>query len=229
VEAPYTLDDMADDTAQLIAALGHSSAHVMGMSLGGMVAQCLAIRHPERVRSLTLIMTTPGELWANVPTITAYSALTGKPGRTRDAAIARQIDVFRMIGGSRHGSPASLVSKIAGLQFDRGPYPRGFMRQFAAVLAAPGRLRNLARLRVPTLVVHGSEDPLVRPIGGRLIAAAVPGAKLCLVEGMGHDFGPSLWPFVIDRFEENSRRPAGSLPSAPSLKSMWTLPVTVPG
>lgn len=229
VSAAYTLDDMAKDTALLIEALGHSSAHVIGMSLGGMVAQCLALNHPERVRSLTLVMTTPGELWANVPTLRAYSALTSKPGRTREAAIARQITMFEKVGGTRHNSPVNLVSKMAGLHFDRGVYPKGFMRQYAAVLAAPGRLRKLARLRVPTLVVHGSEDPLVRPLGGRLIAAAVPGAKFCLVQGMGHDLGPTIWPFLIERFVENTRRDSASLPSAPSLGSLWASPVAVPG
>ena len=229
VQAAYTLEDMAKDTAQLIEALGHSSAHVIGMSLGGMVAQCLALNHPERVRSLTLVMTTPGELWANVPTYRAYSALTIKPGRTREAAIARQVEVFARIGGSRHRTPADLISKMTGLHFDRGAYPKGFMRQFAAVMAAPGRLRKLARLRIPTLVVHGTEDPLVRPLGGRLIAAVVPGATLCLVKGMGHDLGPSIWPYLIERFSENARRDAASLPGAPSLKHLWGLPVAVPG
>jgi len=229
VRAGYSLYDMADDTAGLIQALGHTSAHVVGMSLGGMVAQCLAIKHPERVRSLTLIMTTPGELWANVPTYRAFSALTGKPGRTREAVIARQVDVFKKIGGSRHGSPASLVEKMAGLQFDRGTYPKGFMRQFAAILSASGRLSRLRRVRIPTLVVHGSEDPLVRPIGGRLLAAAIPGATLCMVEGMGHDLGPSIWPFLIDRFAENARRKAADLPHAPSLKPMLASTISVPG
>ncbi|MFT3925836.1 MAG: alpha/beta hydrolase [Myxococcales bacterium] len=229
VRAGYSLDDMAKDTAGLIEALGHTSAHVIGMSLGGMVAQCLAINHPERVRSLNLIMTTPGELWANVPTYRAYSALTGKPGRTREAVIARQVDVFKKIGGSRHGSPASLVSKMAGLHFDRGTYPKGFMRQFAAVLSAPGRLPRLTRVRIPTLVVHGSEDPLVRPLGGRLLAAAIPGAQLCMVQGMGHDLGPSIWPFFIERFVENSKRKVSDLPSSPSLKPLIAPPISVPG
>jgi pimeloyl-ACP methyl ester carboxylesterase len=223
----YTLYDMADDAAALIRALGHESAHVVGMSLGGMVAQCLAIKHPERVRSLNLIMTTPGELWATIPTRRGYVALSEKPGKTRDQAIERALRMFGRIGGTRHNSPASLIAKMAGLQFDRGSYPPGFARQYAAVVAAEGRLRRLAKLRVPTLVVHGSEDPLVRPIGGRLIAAAIPGARFELIEGMGHDLGPSIWPYLIDGIVANSRRSRANLPQKPSLEPLWTRPISV--
>jgi pimeloyl-ACP methyl ester carboxylesterase len=225
----YTLYDMADDVAGLIQALGHDSAHVLGMSLGGMVAQCLAIKHPERVRSLNLVMTTPGELWANVPTRKAYKALSEKPGKTREQAIERAQRMFKGIGGSRHNSPAELIAKMAGLQFDRGSYPRGFARQYAAVLSAPGRLSRLRKLRVPTLVVHGSEDPLVRPLGGRLIAAAIPGARFELVEGMGHDLGPSIWPFLIEQVAENARRSRSSLPEKASLEPLWARPTAVAG
>jgi pimeloyl-ACP methyl ester carboxylesterase len=225
----YTLDDMAEDTAQLMQALGHSSMHVIGTSLGGMVAQCLALNHPERVRSMTLVMTSPGELWAGVPTYGAFRALTSKRQRTREAVIARQIEVMRTLGGTRHNSPASLVGKMAALQFDRGIYPKGFMRQYAAAVAAPSRVRSLRSVRIPTLVVHGTVDPLLRSIGGRVLAAAIPGARLCLVEGMGHDLGPSIWPFFLDRFEDNARRERASLPSASSLETLWASPVAVPG
>jgi pimeloyl-ACP methyl ester carboxylesterase len=228
VDAAYSLDDMADDTAGLIEALGHASAHVVGMSLGGMVAQCLALKHPKRVRSLTLIMTTPGELWANVPTLKAYTALTERPGKTREAAIARHQRMYKKIGGTQHNSPPALVAKFAGAHFDRGSYPRGFARQYAAVIAAPGRLPRLGRIRVPSLVVHGSEDPLVRPLGGRLIASAIPGAEFALIRGMGHDIGPTIWPYLIDRIVANTRRDPASLPSSPSLEPLWARAMSVP-
>lgn len=223
----YSLDDMATDTAGLIEALGHRSAHVVGMSLGGMVAQCLALNHPEKVRSLNLIMTTPGELWANVPTLRAYSALTEKPGKTRQAAIERHVKMFAKITGGKHSSPRALVEKMAALQFDRGLNPRGFARQFAAVISASGRLPRLKDLRVPTHIIHGSEDPLVRPIGGRLLAATIPGARFDLVDGMGHDIGPSIWPFLIERIHRNSRREATSLPMRGKFSHMWRPAISV--
>ncbi len=223
----YTLYDMADDTAGLIEALGHSSAHVVGMSLGGMVAQCLAIKHPERVRSLNLIMTTPGEIWANTPTIRGLSALMSRPARNRDAVIRHQVKTFKQIGGTRHNSPPELIEKFAAQQYDRGMNPRGFARQFAAVIAAEGRLPKLAKLRVPTQVIHGSVDPLVRPLGGRLLASAIPGARFDLIAGMGHDIGPSIWPLVIERVYENSKRDAQTLPERGKISNMVRRPVAV--
>jgi pimeloyl-ACP methyl ester carboxylesterase len=165
VRPEYTLEDMARDTVGLIEHLGYSSAHVVGLSLGGMVAQCLALDHPEKVRSLTLIMTNPGEIWSNIPKPRAVAALLHKPGRTREEALELAAASFKAIGGSMHNTPREDVMRLTNLQIDRGINPRGFARQFAAVMAAPGRLRRLRKLRIPTLVVHGSEDPLI-PQGG---------------------------------------------------------------
>jgi pimeloyl-ACP methyl ester carboxylesterase len=223
----YTLEDMAADTAGLIAHLGYDSAHILGMSLGGMVAQCLALNHPEKVRSLTLIMTNPGALWTHLPTPTAFKALTAKPGKTREAAIERSIGFFKIIGGGVHDTPAERLALMSGRQFDRGQYPRGFARQYAAVVAARSRLSRLRKLRVPTLVVHGAEDPLVRPLGGRLLAAAIPGALFSLIRGMGHDLGPSMWSHLIDRVVENKQRHAASLPAGPQLGALIATPITL--
>ena len=206
VKAGYTLDDMADDVAGLLDALSLRSAHIMGMSLGGMVAQCLALRHPARVRSLTLVMTTPGELWAQLPSIKALRALVAPVKRTREGFIARQVEFFRQVGHPEHAVPEQRLIELSGLHFDRGFHPRGFARQFAAVMASPGRLPQLRKVRIPTLVVHGAEDPLIHPLGGRLLAATIPGARLLLVQGMGHELGPSVWPTVIDALIENARR-----------------------
>jgi pimeloyl-ACP methyl ester carboxylesterase len=227
VHPEYTLDDMARDTAALIQHLGFSSAHVVGMSLGGMVAQCLALAHPEKVRSLTLIMTNSGDIWANIPRFKAVSALLGKPGKTREAAIERAIAGFQAIGGTLHNTPRERAGSLAGLQFDRGIHPRGFARQFAAVMAAPSRLRRLRSLRSPTVVVHGAEDPLVAPLGGRLLAAVIPGAKLALIRGMGHDMGPSVWRYVIERIVDNSRREGPRVATRPALGALFQRPIPV--
>jgi pimeloyl-ACP methyl ester carboxylesterase len=227
VRAEYTLDDMAGDTAALIEHLGFSSAHVVGMSLGGMVAQCLALNHPEKVRSLTLVMTNPGEIWANFPKLRAVSALFGKPGKTPAGALERAISGFRAIGGSLHNTPRERVIRLAGQQFQRGIYPRGFARQFAAIMAAPSRLRRLRELRVPTLVVHGADDPLIPPLGGRLLAAAIPGAKLVLIRGMGHDMGPSVWRYVIERIAENSQRDVRLTGTRPALGALFQPPTSL--
>lgn len=206
VRAPYTLDDMAEDTLGLMDALGFERAHVVGMSLGGMIAQCLALRHPERVRSLGIMMSGPGELWASMPTFGALRALTSRPPREREGAIEHFLKTFSVLGVGSHATPRERMRKLATLQFDRGMSPRGFARQFAAILAAPPRTRALSKLAVPTVVIHGANDPLIPPLAGRVTAAAIPGARLAVIEGLAHDLGPSAWEYAIDALVENSRR-----------------------
>lgn len=206
-EAPYTLSDMATDTAGLIEALGYESAHVVGMSLGGMVAQCLALEHPARVRSLCVLMSTPGELVLSAPTPSAFRALTYRPRKQGpDAAVEYQLQFFGTVAADPHRTPERLVRELAARHHGRGYHPPGFVRQFGAILGSPGRLHRLHALRVPTLVVHGDSDPLVRPIAGRLLASQIPGAELQIVEGMGHDLAPSTWPFIVSRIDANARR-----------------------
>lgn len=207
VPAPYTLDDMADDTKGLLDALGIDKAHIVGMSLGGMVAQCMALRHPERVRSLCIIMSAPGELWAGLPTPKAFSALTYRSNaRGEQAAIDYQLNLFRTVSASPHRTPEHRLRELASQHFRRGSHPRGFARQFSAIVASPGRLKRLSQVRIPTLVIHGQEDPLILPWAGRLIAARIPGARLSVIANMGHDLGPTLWEYVIEAIHDNARR-----------------------
>ncbi len=205
-EAPYTLDDMADDSVGLLDALGLGRAHVCGISFGGMIAQHMALRHPSRVRSLSLLMSNSGEFWVNLPEPRAFLALMARAERDRESAVALQQRLFQTIGREPHRTPKERVGHLAGLHFDRGVYPRGFARQFAAMLASGGRIGRLRELRVPTLVLHGSGDPLVRPVGGRLLAASIPGAHFELIAGLGHDLGPSVWPHAIDAIARNAAR-----------------------
>jgi pimeloyl-ACP methyl ester carboxylesterase len=207
IDAPYTLDDMADDTAGLFDALGISSAHVVGMSLGGMVAQCLALRHPSRVRSLCIMMSAPGDFWAGFPLPKALSALTHRSeSGGEQGAIDYQLNLFRVVSASPHRTPEARLRELAALHYRRGTHPRGFARQFTAILASEGRLRKLDRVRAPTLVIHGERDPLILHWAGRLVAARIPGARLEVIENMGHDLGPTLWPHVIDAITDNAQR-----------------------
>ena len=207
IDAPYTLDDMADDSAGLLAALGIECAHVVGMSLGGMVAQCLALRHPARVRSLCVIMSAPGDTWAGLPTPRAFAALTYRgAGSGEQGAINYQLNLFRTVSFPPHQTSEPRLRELAAQHYKRGAHPRGFLRQFVAILASEGRLKKLHRIEAPTLVIHGAKDPLILPLAGRLVAARIPGARLSIVEDMGHDLGPTLWPFVIDAIISNSKR-----------------------
>jgi pimeloyl-ACP methyl ester carboxylesterase len=206
VEAPYSLDDMANDTIGLMDALGIDRAHLVGLSLGGMVAQCAALLHPTRVRSLVIFMSAPGEVWAAMPTLAAARALTAQPPRSREGAVEHALKLWRTIGAAPHNTPEERLRELSGQQFDRGVSPRGFARQFAAILAAPPRTRKLSKLRVPTAVIHGLNDPLIPHLAGRLIASQIPGARLTVIKGMGHDLGPSAWPYAIDTIVENAHR-----------------------
>lgn len=213
VDAPYSLDDMADDVFGLMDGLGIASAHVVGLSLGGMIAQCMALRRPERVRSLAIMMSGPGEVWASVPSFDALRALLTRPaGDTQEIVVEHFVESIRMIGFSPHRTPAERIREIATVAYERGMTGRGFSRQFAAIMSAPPRSRRLRRLRVPTVVIHGARDPLIPPISGRLAASQIPGARLLVIEGLGHDLGPSAWPYVLDALVENARR---RLPSRP--------------
>jgi pimeloyl-ACP methyl ester carboxylesterase len=206
VRAPYTLDDMADDTAGLMDALGIRAAHLVGMSLGGMIAQCLALRHPQRVQSLGLLMTSPGNVLTGLPTLAALRALVTGAGRGEEGAIRYQLELFRVIGASPHRTPEARLRELATLHYSRGVRPRGFARQFAAIVGSPPRLHKLHQVRAPTHVFHGAEDPLIPALAGRLIAARIPGALLSVIAGMGHDMGPTSWPYMVSALEKNARR-----------------------
>jgi pimeloyl-ACP methyl ester carboxylesterase len=207
--ATYTLDDMADDTAALLDALGIGSAHIIGASMGGMIAQTLAIRHPERVRSLTSIMSTTGSPAVGQPTPDAMAALLAPPPPPqRDAVIARAVETFRTIGSPGELFDEPSVRRRAERAFDRDHDPVAMGRQLVAILASGDRTDRLRTLDMPAVAVHGDKDPLVGPDGGAATAEAIPGATLVSIPGMGHDLPRPLWPLVFDAIEQVSRAAA---------------------
>lgn len=199
VEAPYVLGDMADDAAGLLEKTGFERAHVLGVSLGGMIAQSMAIRHPARVLSLTSIMSTPGGRRFGLPTVRALRALLGPRPKTREEAADSLIRTFRVIGSPGFYRNEERIRDVAMRSFDRGQSPDGLRRQFTAVLASGSRYDKLKYVDVPALVVHGTEDPLVRPAAGRATARAIPNARLEMISGMGHDLVDGVWPLLVDR------------------------------
>jgi pimeloyl-ACP methyl ester carboxylesterase len=193
----YTLSDMADDTVGLLDALGRQRAHLVGASMGGMIGQTVAIQHPERVASLTSIMSTTGDRSVGAATQAALGVLLQPPVRTREEAVERAVANYRVIGSPGFPLDEDGLRERAGRAFDRAYDPLGVGRQFAGVLASPDRTPALRELQTPTLVIHGREDPLVRLSGGEATAAAIPGAELLVFDGMGHDLPRPLWPRII--------------------------------
>jgi pimeloyl-ACP methyl ester carboxylesterase len=205
-EPAYTLDDMADDAAGLLAALGIESAHVCGASMGGMVVQTLALRHRSRVRSMTSIMSTTGnrDLPAADPAVA--SRLVMEPATSREEAIERSTETFKIIGSPGFDFDEAAVRDRAARSYDRCFLPSGQTRQLAAILAQPNRGPELRKLELPTLVIHGEADPLVPVAGGRDTAAAIPGAELMIVEGMGHDLPRAVHGDLVDRISALTAR-----------------------
>jgi pimeloyl-ACP methyl ester carboxylesterase len=196
--APYTLNDMADDTAGLLDGLGLDAAHIVGASMGGMIAQTLAIRHPKRVRTLTSIMSTTGN--PNLPQAqpAAMKALMTPAPMEREAFIEFHVALAKAIGSPGFPFEAEALRRRGARTFDRGVSAAGVMRQTAAIIASGNRKPALASLRLPTLVIHGAADPLIPIEAGRDTAEAVPGAELLVIEGMGHDVPRGAWPRIID-------------------------------
>ena len=206
VELPYTLDDLAADAAGLLEALGADSAHVVGASMGGAVAQLLAIHYPQQIRSMTSVMSSSGEEGYGQPRPDAMAALLGPAGRTRDEVIAQQV---RLRGLLAAGAFDEAVARAdAARAYDRGHYPPGVGRHLLAALAAPSRAASLRRLRVPALVIHGDADPLVDISGGRRVAALVPDAELRVLPGTGHDLAERDCPQIAAAIVALVRREA---------------------
>jgi pimeloyl-ACP methyl ester carboxylesterase len=191
--ASYTLSDMAADTVGLLEALELGSAHLVGASMGGMIAQTVAIEHPDRVRSLTSIMSSTGARSVGQPKQAAMRALMSPPATTREEAIERTVSIVRVIGSPGFELDEAEVRRRTGVAFDRAHDPLGVARQFVAIAASGARTSALRSLSVPTLVVHGADDPLIDVSGGRATARAIPGAELLVFAGMGHDLPKPLW------------------------------------
>ncbi len=207
----YALEDMARDAAGLLRELDLAPAHVVGASLGGMVAQTLAARHPESVRTLTSIMSTTGSRFRGQPALGVYRHLLAQAPRERETFIEHVAKIFGVIGSPGFPTDPDEVRDRAARSFDRGLNRAGTGRQMAAVLKSGDRTRDLRRITAPTLVIHGSADRLVAPSGGRATAAAIPGAELMVIDGMGHDLPRALWPRIIAAVAERARRADGIL------------------
>jgi pimeloyl-ACP methyl ester carboxylesterase len=200
--ASYTLSDMAGDTIGLLDALGLESAHLVGASMGGMIAQTMAIEYPQRVRSLTSIMSTTGDPAVGQSSREAMAALLSPPAATREAAIERTLSILRVIGSPGFELDEADVRWRAGLAYDRANDPVGVTRQLAAIAASGDRTAALRSVSVPTLVLHGADDPLVNVSGGRATADAIPGAELVVLDGMGHHLSRELWAEIARHIGE---------------------------
>ncbi len=207
--APYLLADMAGDAAALADALGLDPVHVIGVSMGGMIAQALAIERPHRVRSLVSIMSTTGDPDVGWPHPEAVKALMREPAVDRATAVDQAVEASQTIGSPGFARRADRVRAHAEAAYDRGFHPDGTARQLVAILSSGDRSPSLRRLDCPTLVVHGDADPLVDPSGGRATAAAVPGAELWIVSGMGHDLPLEIVDDLTDRIAAHARRHPG--------------------
>ncbi|MDQ1445775.1 MAG: hypothetical protein QOI20_2239 [Acidimicrobiaceae bacterium] len=206
--ASYNLDDMAADAAGVLDALGIQKAHVVGASMGGMIAQTFAINYPDRILSLCSIMSTTGHAEAGQPHPEVLPILLGPRPNSREEAVDRAEQAVRAFGSKGLPVDWDLIRRRAGQGYDRCFYPIGFGRQLLAILASGDRTERLAALDVPTVVIHGSDDRLVDPSGGRATAAAIPGAELVEIEGMGHDMPEAAWPRIIDAVVRNAARAA---------------------
>ena len=207
VDAPYTLSDMARDAIALLDHLRLDKAHVVGCSMGGMIVQHLAIEHPTRVASMTSIMSSPGSRRFLITTRPrALKTLFSPPPKTADAAAERAVEVFTALGGSSYAVDADAMRGLGRLAFERGSNPRGFLRHFAAICASGNRTKALGRVRAPTLVFHGAEDPLIPLAAGRATAKAIPGARLHVVPGMGHHMPPGVWDEMVSAIMSNIAR-----------------------
>ena len=204
VTAPYTLRDMAEDTIALMDVLGIRSAHMVGASMGGMIAQEIAITFPERVRSLISIMSTTGNPKLPQPAREAISILMAPPPRSRDEYIARFERNWKVLRAGRFPEDEALDRSRAERIFDRGLNPAGVGRQIRAVLASGSRKERLRKVKAPTLVIHGTADPLVDPKAGQDTAVSIPGAKLMMVQGMGHAIPMAKWPEIIDAIDKHA-------------------------
>jgi pimeloyl-ACP methyl ester carboxylesterase len=204
--APYAVEDMADDLAALVVALGVPAAHIVGVSMGGFIVQEAAIRHPGRVLSVTSIMSSTGERAVGRGRPDALGVIMAPLPPDRQSAIDHAVLVWRVIGSPTLPFDEAHIRRRAADAWDRDHDAAGIARQAAAILTQRDRTADLGRVRVPVTVVHGAEDPLIHLSGGEATARAIPGARLVVVPGMGHDLHEAVWPTLIDAIVDNARR-----------------------
>ncbi len=207
-KVPYLLTDMAADTLGLLDHLGIERAHVVGASMGGMIAQQMAIEAPERVLSLASMMSTTGDRFVGTPKLRVWSVLTRRAPSDRDAYVAYFARVFRMIGSPAYRPDDERVRRRAAASYDRCHAPAATARQLGAILASGSRTAALRELDVPAVVIHGESDPLIPLRAGIATANAIPNAELIKIPGMGHDMPEALWPTFVDAIARNAERAA---------------------
>jgi pimeloyl-ACP methyl ester carboxylesterase len=206
VPVPYTLSDMAADAVGVLDHLGIEKAHIIGASMGGMIAQTVAIEHPHRTQSLVSIMSVTGDLAYGTPTDEVLVSFLTPPPVDRDGYIESAKN-WALWYSKKHFD-LSDVRRRAALEYDRGFYPEGSHRQLAAVYASGDRSEALRNLETPTLVIHGRDDTLLTPSGGERTAELVPGSTFMLISDMGHDVPKPLWPILVDAISSHARRAA---------------------
>jgi pimeloyl-ACP methyl ester carboxylesterase len=195
--SPYGVEDLAADSAGLLDHLGIGRAVVVGASMGGMVAQLMAINHPARVSALVSIMSTTGSRRVGNPKPAMLRRLLRRPARERDAVIADTVEMLQAIGSRTYPPDPSQLRSLAERSYERGYHPGGTARQLGAINSTPDRTRRLRALRIPATVIHGTEDQLITLSGGRATARAIPGSRLRILAGMGHDLPEPLWPEIV--------------------------------
>ena len=201
---PYRIEDMADDAAALLGALGIAQAHVVGVSMGGMITQALVINHPDLFLSASSIMSTTGDRAVGAPTGEAMTALLRPAATSREEAIQAGVEGSLVIGSPGYPTDEGILRERAAAAYDRSYCPAGTVRQLGAILGSPDRTEGLHGVGIPFLVVHGEADPLVTLSGGEATAAAVSGSKLLTIPGMGHDLPQALWDTVTDAIVANA-------------------------
>jgi pimeloyl-ACP methyl ester carboxylesterase len=194
----YTLSDMAEDAHGLLRELGLEPAHVVGASMGGMIAQTLAAEHPAAVRSLVSIMSSTGSRWSGQPSMAIYRFFLRRAPEDRDGYIEHMAGVFARIGSTGLPQDTERVREQAARSYDRGHDAAASGRQLGAILASGNRTRRLRQIAAPTLVIHGSKDPMVSRSGGVATARAIPRARMVTIQGMGHDLPSAAWPQLLD-------------------------------
>ena len=204
VESAYSLDDMADDAVGLLDALGIEKAHICGASMGGMIAQVISYRHPKHVLSLTSIMSTTGNPDLPQGKPDAIAAVVAPAPEEREAYVEHNVNIWRRIWSPGFPFEENRARTFLEKSYDRSYYPRGMARQNTAILASGDRRPLLSSIKIPTLVIHGADDPLIPVEGGKDTARVIPGASLLIIHGMGHDMPKGVWAEIVDAISDHT-------------------------